>query len=285
MKCLDCNSEKIYCKQRCSKCYSRLPENKEKRKKYYQRLEVKKRIKKYKERPEQIIKSKKYLIEYNQKKENKQKRKEYYKIPEVKEKKRIYDLKPENIKKRSILYKINNNNNKPKIKLRRKNYLRGYNQKIENKQIRKKQRERPEFIEKQKNRAKKYYKKTENRKRRNKRTREYTKKRRKNDLGFRLISNLRTRNRIAFGGLIKEQTCLESLGCNKEFFKQHLINQFDKNMTVENYGTYWHIDHIIPLRIAKTGEEVQKLNHYTNLRPLYWKDNLEKGGKLDWKLE
>ena len=33
-----------------------------------------------------------------------------------------------------------------------------------------------------------------------------------------------------------------------------------------NYG--WDIDHIIPISSAKTEEEIIKLNHYSNLRPL-----------------
>jgi len=38
----------------------------------------------------------------------------------------------------------------------------------------------------------------------------------------------------------------------------------------------WHIDHIIPLKAAKTEFEVIALNHYTNLQPLWAKDNLTK---------
>ena len=30
----------------------------------------------------------------------------------------------------------------------------------------------------------------------------------------------------------------------------------------------WDIDHIIPLSSAKTEDDIIKLNHYTNLRPL-----------------
>lgn len=53
-------------------------------------------------------------------------------------------------------------------------------------------------------------------------------------------------------------------------------------MTWENKGLYsgelnygWDIDHIIPLSTAKTEEDVIKLNHYTNLKPLYSKINTD----------
>lgn len=52
-------------------------------------------------------------------------------------------------------------------------------------------------------------------------------------------------------------------------------------MNWDNRGLYgWHIDHIIPLSSAKTEEEVYKLCHYTNLQPLWAKENLSKGNKI-----
>lgn len=59
----------------------------------------------------------------------------------------------------------------------------------------------------------------------------------------------------------KEQSTLELLGCSAEEYKLYLEEQFDKNMTWENHGDYWEIDHIIPLNVG--GDF-----HYTNTRPL-----------------
>ena len=53
-------------------------------------------------------------------------------------------------------------------------------------------------------------------------------------------------------------------------------------MTHENYGRKgWHIDHIIPLASAGSDlEKMEKLCHYSNLQPLWWWENLQKGDKL-----
>ena len=47
-------------------------------------------------------------------------------------------------------------------------------------------------------------------------------------------------------------------------------------MNRENQGTYWHLNHIIPISSAQTEEDVYRLNHYTNFQPLYWLNNLRK---------
>jgi hypothetical protein len=42
----------------------------------------------------------------------------------------------------------------------------------------------------------------------------------------------------------------------------------------------WHIDHITPLSLATTEEELYKLNHYINLQPLWASENQSKGSKI-----
>lgn len=42
----------------------------------------------------------------------------------------------------------------------------------------------------------------------------------------------------------------------------------------------WQIDHIYPISAASSPEEVIKLNHYTNLRPLCSRKNLEKSNTI-----
>jgi hypothetical protein len=71
------------------------------------------------------------------------------------------------------------------------------------------------------------------------------------------------------------------LGCDWDTFKTYLESKFIQDMNWNNYGQFgWHLDHIIPLATAKTEEELYKLNHYTNLQPLWWRDNLSKSDKI-----
>lgn len=76
----------------------------------------------------------------------------------------------------------------------------------------------------------------------------------------------------------KTSKVFKYLGCSHEELRLHIEKQFLKGMTWENKGL-WHIDHIIPISSAKTIEEVHVLAKYTNLRPLWQKDNREKHAK------
>lgn len=101
------------------------------------------------------------------------------------------------------------------------------------------------------------------------------------DLLFKLKSLLRTRiyNFLKSKDLNKSTSTEQIIGCSFEYFKGYLESKFVEGMSWENQGL-WHIDHIIPLSMAKTEEEVYKLFHYTNLQPLWGKDNLSKSNKI-----
>ena len=60
--------------------------------------------------------------------------------------------------------------------------------------------------------------------------------------------------------------------------KTYIASLFQKGMSWDNYGE-WHLDHIKPISLATTEEEVYKLCHYTNYQPLWAKDNIIKGAK------
>jgi hypothetical protein len=70
------------------------------------------------------------------------------------------------------------------------------------------------------------------------------------------------------------------VGCNRLELKAHIEKQFKPGMSWDNYGE-WHVDHIKPcvlFDITKK-EDLVAMNHYTNLQPLWAKDNLSKGAK------
>lgn len=98
---------------------------------------------------------------------------------------------------------------------------------------------------------------------------------------FNLITKLRARTAAALKSknIKKTKRVLDFLGCTVEHLKNHIECLFLEGMTWENKGQ-WHIDHIIPISSGNTEEDILKLNHYTNLQPLWAQDNLKKGSKV-----
>ncbi len=115
----------------------------------------------------------------------------------------------------------------------------------------------------------------------------YEKLKKETDINYRLARILRSRLNKAVHNNQKIGSAISDLGCSIEFLKQHLESKFYINaetnemMTWENYGE-WHIDHIIPLISFKleNRDEFLKACHYTNLQPLWAKENLSKGAKV-----
>lgn len=106
----------------------------------------------------------------------------------------------------------------------------------------------------------------------------YLRKRYKSDANFRLLTNIRNRTRLAIKNASKSQSTLELLGCTIGYLRQHLETKFAEGMTWENYGS-WHIDHIKPCAIFDLTDPKQQKAcfNYTNLQPLWAKDNISKG--------
>ena len=76
----------------------------------------------------------------------------------------------------------------------------------------------------------------------------------------------------------KESKTTEILGCSIKEFKSYIEHQFLPGMNWEN-RSQWHLDHIMPVSMAKTYDELLRLNHYKNFRPLWAKDNMVKSDK------
>jgi|TARA_B110000263_G_C15275430_1_gene495625 hypothetical protein len=83
------------------------------------------------------------------------------------------------------------------------------------------------------------------------------------------------------GEIKRADTSSNLLGCNVDELMEHLKSKFTEGMSFDNYGE-WHMDHVIPccaFDLTKP-EEQYKCFHYTNIQPLWAKDNEKKGGKL-----
>jgi hypothetical protein len=100
-----------------------------------------------------------------------------------------------------------------------------------------------------------------------------------------LKKSLRRRFKKALDGNKTEGKAVTYLGCTVPELKNYLNSMFQLGMSWDNYGD-WHIDHIKPLCSfdLTSEEEIKKACHYTNLRPLWAKDNIEKS-KEDVKLK
>lgn len=82
----------------------------------------------------------------------------------------------------------------------------------------------------------------------------------------------------------KDNNFAQDIGCTRAELVQHLESQFSEGMSWDNYGSgengdhvgSWHIDHIIPL--SKFNGKYP--NHYTNLQPMWGKENISWGNKI-----
>jgi hypothetical protein len=109
----------------------------------------------------------------------------------------------------------------------------------------------------------------------------------KADIQFKLKHLLRSRLRSALinnGKRHSSKLAEKFLGCQIDQFQEHIESLFETGMSWDNWSKHgWHIDHKIPLSsFDLTNEnELRKACHYTNLQPLWAKENLSKGAKVD----
>jgi hypothetical protein len=104
----------------------------------------------------------------------------------------------------------------------------------------------------------------------------------KNDPILKLMGSQRCylKHILKMAGVSKSQRTSKYLGCTPVELIQHLQSQFKNGMTIENHGQFgWHIDHIQPLSCfdLHDSEQLKIAFWYTNLQPLWWYDNLQKG--------
>ena len=85
--------------------------------------------------------------------------------------------------------------------------------------------------------------------------------------------------------LKKSHRLEELLGCSIKKLKSHLKSLFTDGMSWNNYGE-WEVDHIIPIDFFRKNYDFKKPEiqkecfHFSNLQPLWQKDNIKKSNKL-----
>ena len=200
-----------------------------------------------------------YKKVYNQ--ENKEKIAAYNKV-----------YKQENKEKLAAYNKVYNQENKEKMKAYRKEnkeqkaaYNKAYHQENKEKIVA----------------YKKVYRKENKEK-----TSAYLRERYKNDPNFKMRTLLRNRLRKVLKGNTKTGPTMKLVGCTVAELWLHIEGLFEPGMTRENNGNgegFWHLDHKIPCcSFDFSDPEQQKICfHYTNLQPLWCKDNLAKGAKYN----
>jgi len=110
------------------------------------------------------------------------------------------------------------------------------------------------------------------------------KKRKGSDPGFKVQCNLRNRLKEIMGKVKKGGTEHRNnlTGCSTRQLADHLESTFKRGMTWDNYGTRWHVDHILPCASFDHTDPRQRAQcwHWTNLRALDAQKNMDKGDKI-----
>lgn len=116
----------------------------------------------------------------------------------------------------------------------------------------------------------------------------YFRQRKETDVLFAFSSRIRRlvyRSLVETKGFKKDSSSAEILGCTFEEAWSYLLDTWKENYGTEWNGEEYHIDHIIPLSIAQTEDEVKQLCHISNLQMLTPQDNFAKRDKIGWKTQ
>ena len=105
------------------------------------------------------------------------------------------------------------------------------------------------------------------------------------DPSFRNKKILRNRLSSTIRGTKKYNKIIQKLGISHEIFMNWLEFQFSPEMNWDNQGSYWYIDHVIPIDyFIKNNLNEEEMHHWSNLRPQYGIDNYKKNNKIDKNL-
>lgn len=122
------------------------------------------------------------------------------------------------------------------------------------------------------------------RKNNRKKINQYFRDRKQRDVYFKLSKSLRDRARQAIKNRKNYDSYINLLGCTLNQFECFIESKWQTGMTWSNWSlTGWHLDHVKPIKEfdLNNPEEIKDCFHYTNIQPLFAKENFEKGDKWD----
>jgi len=111
----------------------------------------------------------------------------------------------------------------------------------------------------------------------------YINTRRRYDPEYKLLGNMRVRLYDALKGKSKSQSTLQLICIDFETFTKWIQFQFEDGMTMQNYGSAWHLDHVLPISSFNLldEQELHKAMNWMNIRPLSPLKNIKKSNKID----
>jgi len=104
---------------------------------------------------------------------------------------------------------------------------------------------------------------------------EWCRNERNTNINYRLKKSLAARLRNV---LKKDNTTMNYIGCNIQYLKEWFEFNFTSEMNWDNYGSFWSIDHIIPVCKFDLTVEDEKLKcwNWSNMMPVTVKFNSSK---------
>lgn len=110
------------------------------------------------------------------------------------------------------------------------------------------------------------------------RLREWSAERMLNNSSFKITARLRNRIYYAIKGRDKSASTEKLLGCSFNDFREKLEDEMEVGMTWENFGSKWHIGHLVPV----SAFDMENVLHqhaafnFWNMRPQWAEENLKR---------
>lgn len=95
------------------------------------------------------------------------------------------------------------------------------------------------------------------------------------NINYRLKKSIAARLRSV---IVKNDSTMNYIGCNIQYLREWFEYNFTSDMNWDNYGSYWSIDHIIPVCKFDLTDETENLKcwNWSNLMPVTVKFNSSK---------